>query len=117
MGRKLVLGLAGATVLAASVTGAKMMAAEGFDGTKWKSLQGSRARDNPRAGMVSQVEERLKAGMTRAEVVQLLGTPEIDDDRRFTYSLGTSAFGVDYEYFIVEFDEEGRVLRHAVRRG
>jgi hypothetical protein len=47
----------------------------------------------------------------------LLGEPETKDGARYVYAIGTSAFGVDYEYFVVEFDAAGNLTRHSITRG
>jgi outer membrane protein assembly factor BamE (lipoprotein component of BamABCDE complex) len=91
-----------------------------FDSNQWKALQNSTARDNPRAGMISDLQKRvLRTGMTRAELIALLGEPDLTESEgnRYVYEIGTSAFGVDYEYFVIEFDSAGKLLRHSIRRG
>jgi hypothetical protein len=92
--------------------------AGGFNSDQWKAQYSSRARDNPRAGMVTELEGQLRPGMTRTEVVALLGEPETEEEpARYVYALGMSRFGLDYEYFIVEFDREGKLVRHFLKRG
>ena len=89
-----------------------------FDSAKWKAQQDSTARNNPRAGMIGDLQQRvLQVGMTREQVVVLLGKPDTTEGNRYVYDIGTSAFGVDYEFFVVEFDGEGKLLRHSITRG
>jgi hypothetical protein len=91
--------------------------ASGFDSDKWKALRGTSEKDNPRARMLRTVEQQLHAGMTQTEVLALLGEPEAKEGRRFVYDLGMSTFGVDYEYFVIEFDADGKLSRHQITRG
>jgi hypothetical protein len=117
--RKVWIGVVGASVLLVLGAGGYMATtvAGDFDSARWKALRSSTARDNPRAGMIGELKERLRPGMTQEEVVALLGEPERKDGPRYVYAIGTSAFGVDYEYFVVEFDADGKLKRHAIERG
>jgi len=119
MTRKIWIGVCGAGVLLVLGAGGYMATtvAGEFDANRWKALRSSTARENPRAGMIGALKDRLRAGMTRDEVVALLGEPETKDGPRYVYAIGTSAFGVDYEYFVVEFDADGKVTRHMITRG
>jgi hypothetical protein len=118
--RKTWIGLCGAgaaLVLGAGGYMATTTMTAGFDSDKWKALRSSTARENPRSRMVSKLEQELRPGMTQDEVLALLGEPEIKEGVRYVYSIGASPFGVDYEYFAVEFDAEGKLLRHMITRG
>src|SRR5262245_3420837 len=98
MTRKILIGVGGATALLALAAGGYMATtAGGFDSDRWKAQRNSAARDNPRAGMLGNLKDRLRPGMTRQEVVTLLGEPEATekDGTRYVYDLGMSAFGVD----------------------
>lgn len=117
MTRKLWIAGAAALVVTGAGATAMMTAADGFDSARWKAQAGSRARDNPRAGMVGTVQGRLRPGMTRGEVTELLGPPDTQAGGRASYAIGTSAFGVDYEYFVLEFDGQDKLVRHSVSRG
>jgi len=60
--------------------------------------------------MVKQLEAGvLKIGMTRDEVMELLGPSEAPtgNDKRFLYCIGVKV--IDYEEYWVYFDENGRV--------
>jgi hypothetical protein len=117
--RKVWIGIAGAAALLVLGAGGYMAVTDagGFDSDQWKAQRFSTARDNPRSHMVGQLKDVLRPGMTKPEVVELLGEPETKDAKRYTYALGTSAFGVDYEYLVVEFDDNERVVRHMITRG
>jgi hypothetical protein len=120
MTRKTWIGLCGAGAVLVLGAGGYMAAttiANSFDSGKWKALRNSKERDNPRARMVGELKQQLRPGMTQDEVVTLLGEPEIKEGARYIYAIGASAFGVDYEYFVVEFDTSGKLLRHSITRG
>jgi hypothetical protein len=91
--------------------------ARGFDSDKWKAQRHSGARDNPRAGMLRELEKLLRAGMTQNEVLALLGEPDSKRGTRFTYDLGAPGFGVDYQYFNIEFDAGGKLVRRWIEQG
>ena len=114
--RRAMFGVAGAAALAAIGSGAALMADDGFDSAGWKQVRGSTARDNPRSAMVPALKTKLKPGMARAEVVDLLGQPETEKGGRLTYNLGVSTYGIDYEYYVIELDGD-RVKSFGMRRG
>jgi hypothetical protein len=118
MMRKVRIGIVVAVMLAlAGFVAVRAYNPGGFDASRWQAQRGSDAIDNPRGGMVSDLMQRLRPGMTRADVRVLLGAPDGESDARWTYELGASRYGVDYEYFVIEFDAEGRLARHALMRG
>ncbi|MFP2906158.1 hypothetical protein ACLESD_14055 [Pyxidicoccus sp. 3LFB2] len=88
-----------------------------FDSEQWKAQRGSSADKNPRVGMVVELKQKhLREGMTREDVQKMLGEP---DQRRGTsevYELGVSPVGVSYEYFVIDYDGHGKVMRFRVTR-
>ena len=87
-----------------------------FDQDVWHSQSGSDSADNPRASMVHDLEWRyLHAGMSRAQVVKLLGEPDWHKQPdRYSYNVGMwSGFRIDYDSLDVHF--VGDSLTH-VRR-
>ncbi|MGE9292695.1 MAG: hypothetical protein ACQKBW_03700, partial [Puniceicoccales bacterium] len=49
-----------------------------FDGETWRMFAGSEVPDNPRGKMATAVmHEVLRPGMTRAEIIEILGPPEV----------------------------------------
>lgn len=94
-----------------------MIAAQTFDAQKWKAQRGNPSHNNPRIGMVSGAKKLLRTGMTQDEVGALLGEPEGKSATRWQYDLGASPYGVDFEYLVIEFDEQGRVLRVSTIQG
>ena len=89
-----------------------------FDAEQWKALRGSTARNNPRVGMVVELQEKhLRQGMSREEVQKLLGEPDQRRDTSEVYELGASPFGPSYEYFVIDYDGAGKVTQFHVTRG
>lgn len=92
--------------------------AGGFDAELWQAQRGSNERRNPRAGMVGDLlREHLRVGMSRAEVLRLLGEPDYRDRLSDVYELGVSPVGVDDEYLVVDYDDTGRVKHLSIRQG
>lgn len=93
------------------------MTNDDFDRALWHAQRGSTAFDNPRTGQVAALErDHLRAGMARAEVIALLGEPEVRNARSDRYALGVSPVGVDVEEYVVEYDADDRVTGFRVRR-
>ena len=89
----------------------------GFDAEQWKAQRGSTARNNPRVGMVVELQEKhLREGMSRAEVQQLLGEPDSRQGANEVYELGASPFGASFEYFVIEYDSTGKVTQLRITR-
>lgn len=89
----------------------------GFDTAVWKAQHGrDEALENPRAPMVGAlIEDRLKAGMSRAKVVELLGPAEFQRNDNDYYTLGRSPYGVDYEYLVVHYVQDKMTLARLER--
>lgn len=116
--RRTSIGLGLATMLLALGAGGYVATtARGFNSDKWKAQRHSGARDNPRAGMLGELKKLLRAGMTQDEVLVLLGEPDSKQGTRFTYDLGAPGFAVDYEYFHIDFDADGKLVRHWIEQG
>lgn len=104
-----------------------------FDSGQWKAAK-SWEPDNVRGKIVrSLLRHHRLTGMTRAEVIQLLGRPDGADDRvydsmrvsderaktagEFTYVLGMySGFRIDYDVFDIRFGEDGKVRGWVIRQ-
>ena len=118
MRRRLVGGAFAALVVTAMVVAMQMTGTagentDGFDAALWQAQRGSAERDNPRLSMVGDLEAKhLEAGMTRQEVEALLGPADrVRADGAAVYNLGVSAFGVDWEAYVVEYGDDGRLTR------
>jgi hypothetical protein len=116
MGLGPVIGVAMAALAGAAAILAAEGTPDGFDQAGWKAQHDSTAIDNPRAGMVVAVEEHLKPGMSRDEVLALLGPAESENGGTLTYDLGASPYGIDFDYLVIEFDAKGRLTRHYITR-
>ena len=89
----------------------------GFDAGLWKAQRDEDFDgDNPRAGMVGELQrEHLVEGTLRERVHDLLGPPESVRGDTDLYELGRSATGVDYEQLAIVY-EDGRVATTLVKR-
>ncbi len=80
--------------------------------------RGSTDRDNPRSGLVIAFErDHLRVGTARSQVIALLGQPEQRTARRDQYNLGVSAYGIDHEYYVIDYDDQDRVAAFSLKRG
>jgi hypothetical protein len=61
------------------------------------------------------IQDRLKAGMSRAEVLELLGPAEFQRNDNDYYTLGRSPYGVDYEYLVVHYVQDKMTLARLER--
>ena len=89
-----------------------------FDSALWKAQYKKYQRDNPRIGMVPDLErEVLHKRMSREVVREILGRPEQVRENADLYDLGVSPFGVDYEQYVIEYDQENKVVNFFISRG
>jgi len=68
---------------------------------------------NPRGRMAYSVRDLLlESHMTREEVIDLLGPPEIDSEiHSIQYLLGAwSSIRIDLDYLVISFDDDDRVI-------
>lgn len=89
----------------------------GFDPTVWRTQAGVRI-DNLRSGMISDLQAgKLRVGMTREEVHALLGPPELPEPGQDGWGLGLAPFGADFEYYVIRYGPDGRVVGFGLVRG
>ena len=88
-----------------------------FDSDAWKSQRGAAATDNRRGSMLPALEKALHTGMTRDQVVALLGEPDISNAQTGTdeYELGLAGYGVDEEYYEIRY-RDGKIESHRMGR-
>ena len=88
-----------------------------FDSDAWKSQRGAAATDNRRGSMIPALEKALHEGMTRDQVVALLGEPDISDAKAGTdeYELGLAGYGVDEEFYEIRY-RDGKLASHRMGR-
>ncbi len=84
-----------------------------FDSSAWKSQRGAGAQQNQRGTMVASVEKAIHAGMSRDDVIQLLGEPDSSDAATATdtYELGVAQYGIDEEFYEILY-KDGKVASH-----
>lgn len=80
------------------------MPTDSFDSTTWKAQRGVSAKDNKRITMVPTLEARIRVGMARDEVIQVLGEPDSRnlDTSADRYFLGLS-MGPDQQYYEIRY--------------
>lgn len=100
-------------LLSLTLTACAMQPTPAFDANAWKAQRGASTLDNRRNTMVAALEKTLRTGMSRDEVIALLGEPDIVDAEASTdtYELGAARFGVDEEYYEIRY-EHGKVVAH-----
>jgi SmpA / OmlA family len=107
------------TLVAIALTGLRWIkyysdpfAGRSFDREVWHQFHSNDDPDNPRASMVESLQRSyLHPGLTRQQVVQLLGEPDLDESLNMSeYNLGMwSGFRMDYDGLQVYFDKQGRL--------
>jgi hypothetical protein len=108
------MGLVLAGLLALTVLG---LDPGGFSTEAWIAEGQKPYEEVDRGGMVVAAQERLRPGMTEAEVIALLGPPDGQGGGEMVYELGMAAYGVDFEQLVVVLDGAGRLVETRIRRG
>ncbi len=105
--------LCSAIALFLSLSACAMQNTTHFDSTAWKSQRGVSAKENQRGPMVSSVEKAVQTGMSRDEVIRLLGEPDSSDAASATdvYELGVARYGIDEEFYEIKY-QDGSVASH-----
>lgn len=100
-----------------SLSACAMEHSSAFDSDAWKSQRGVDANDNRRGGMLPALDKVLHAGMSRDEVVKLLGEPDHSDAQAGIdqYELGIAGYGVDEEYYELRY-RDGKLESHRMGR-
>jgi hypothetical protein len=90
-----------------------MQTTSNFDSDAWKSQRGAIAQQNQRGPMVASVEKAVQTGMSRDEVIRLLGEPDSSDAASTTdvYELGVARYGIDEEFYEIKY-QDGKVASH-----
>jgi hypothetical protein len=102
-----------AIVLTLSLSACAMQTTSNFDSDAWKSQRGAIAQQNQRGPMVASVEKAVQTGMSRDEVIRLLGEPDSSDAASTTdvYELGVARYGIDEEFYEIKY-QDGKVASH-----
>ena len=86
-----------------------------FDKIVWQKYHKDMNPDNPRGEMYkSLIEDYLKQGMTKREIIQLLGEPDYkDEENLLSYNLGMwSGFRIDYDSLDLNFSNDGNLVKY-----
>lgn len=111
-----IAGMVVAVLLLGTCNSNKSTNVKKFDSEIWLANAGNEEKDNPRAEMISElIDEVLKVGMTRDEVIKLLGPPDSTRDTRELYDIGRSPWGVDLEYLAIDYEDDKLVLAFMLR--
>lgn len=95
---------------------ATLLAGCGFDRARWASGRGADAADNPRADMVCDaVAAGVAPGARKADVRDLLGAPNFEDDVSDVYDIGLEFTSPDEVALSIGYDGDGVVERVALR--
>lgn len=96
--------------LSLSLSACAMEQTPRFDSDAWKAQRGVAAKDNTRGGMLVAMEAAVQPGMSRDDVLRLLGEPDSRDAETGvdTYELGVAKFGIDEEYYEIRY-RDGKV--------
>lgn len=99
--------------LTVSLSACAMQNTSDFDSSAWKSQRGATGKDNTRGRMVATLEKSLHAGMSRDDVIRLLGEPDSTDADTATdvYELGVAAYGIDEEFYEIQY-QDGKLASH-----
>jgi hypothetical protein len=84
-----------------------------FDSVTWKAQRGASAQTNQRGTMVESLQNAIRTGMLREELIELLGEPDSSNAQTNVdiYELGVSPVGIDEEYYEIRY-ENGMVISH-----
>ena len=78
-----------------------------FDASLWRAQAGSTANDNPRSAMVVSLEKNhMSLGMSREQITDLLGEPDVSATNADHYRIGVSPYGIDSEKFYINYKED-----------
>ena len=84
-----------------------------FDKVTWEKFSENMEPDNPRGEMFENLtEQHLKTGMTKSEVIKLLGKPDFREEKDFlSYNIGMwSGYRIDYDSLDLKFNEKGELI-------
>jgi preprotein translocase subunit SecF len=85
-----------------------------FDKKQWVQQNKVDPFDNNRHYMLSDLKRHhLKKGMDSMTVIKMLGNPERNFG--FSYDLGFYESGFDHSFLILEFDDNGKLIKSDVK--
>lgn len=90
---------------------------EEFNSDRWKNWKNSEAEWSLRWDMMNSLRNNYELkGMTKDEIIELLGEPESLSQKEFSYYLGMAKWGIDIGTLTIKFNETGKVTNYQVRR-
>jgi len=91
---------------------------EKFSSDKWKNWTESEAEWSLRWDMMNSLRNNYELmGMTKEEIIELLGKPETRTKTEFKYYLGMAKKGIDTGTLTIKFDETEKVINYIVKNG
>ena len=91
---------------------------ERFDSEKWKNFEESETTASLRWDMMNSLRNNYELdGMTKGEILDLLGQPERQDKLEFRYFLGMAKHGIDTGSLVIRFNDQDIVVRFYVWKG
>jgi hypothetical protein len=107
-----------AAIIGLGATGHMVMSETAFDSEQWKAQRGSMQDRNPRMEMLPKLMPLLRVGMSKDEVVALLGpTESTRKESTVIYDLGAASYGVHYEHLEILIGPDDRVVSVKQVRG
>lgn len=118
MNRNLKIGLFTIVILILIGFGLKgRITHEEFSSDKWKNWEESEAEWSLRWDMMNSLRNSYELkGMTKDQILELLGEPETNNKTEFSYYLGMAKRGIDIGTLTIKFNENGKVMDYNVRR-
>ena len=84
---------------------------EKFEAEKWKNWQNTEEEWSLRWDMMNSLRNNYELkGMSKREIIKLLGTPDTETKKEFTYYLGYSHTGINTGTLSLYFDQNNRVI-------
>lgn len=88
---------------------------EQFNSDKWKNWTESETEWSLRWDMMNSLKNNYELkGMTKAQIIKLLGEPESKTEKKFRYYLGYSKHGINTGRLIIIFDKNNTVIDYSV---
>lgn len=103
-----------------SLTACAMQSSQELDTASWKSQRGVDFEKNNRIHMMEAVEGVIHVGMSKKDVLTLLGPPDYSEDGESTstdvYYLGISPYAGDTQEYDIKY-KDGKVVSHNIVQG
>lgn len=89
-----------------------------FDSQKWKNWTESETEPSLRWDMIKSLKFSYELiGMSKDDILELLGNPNSKTESTFSYYLGYSKNGINTGNLTIKFDENEKVLIFLVNQG